>query len=111
MLFVLPFSRASWPLQNFDDVPIIADGDDNRVRLLTAGLIGWRRQVQLPAIPLAGHQRVIFDDRLFKLGHVLLAALYGSREHRFVLRGGIVLRNRGSGGTVEGASPAARRRV
>jgi len=44
--------------------------------------------MQLSAVPLAGHERIVFDNRLLELGHVLLATLDGRcaaifREHPF----------------------------
>ena len=98
-------------LINVHHVPILPDGNHNRVALLAASLIGRGRNVQLAAVPFAGHERVVLDDRLLKRGHVALSGLDGGGEHGFVLGGGVVLRDHGGCRAVEGAGAAARRRV
>ena len=50
--------------------------------------------MQLTAVPLARHQRVVFDNGLLKGRHVALSGLHGGRNHRFVLDCHIVLRDR-----------------
>jgi len=88
---------------------IAAYHDNDRISFLTPALIGRRGQMQLSTVPFAGHQRVVFDNRLLELHHVLLATLDGRREHGFVLHGGVVLRDhRGSGAIECTGSPAWR---
>ena len=92
-------------------VPILPDRDHDRVALLAAGLIGGWRNVELAAVPFARHQRVVFDDRLLKRGHVALSGLDGGGEYGLVLGGGGVLGDYGGRRAVEGAGAAARRGV
>ena len=47
--------RSCWPLRHLDDMPIAAYHDNDRVSLLAAALIGRWGQMQLSAVPLAGH--------------------------------------------------------
>src|SRR6267142_3863351 len=90
---------------------IAAYHDNDRVSFLNPALIGRWGKMQLSAVPLAGHQRVVFDNRLLELNHVLLAALDGRREHRLVLHGGVVLRDHRGGGAIECAGSSAWRGV
>ena len=99
------------PLINLHHVPVVPDRNNNRIALLPARLIRRRRQVQLPAVPFAGQQRVVLDDRLLEHGHVALAHLDGGGDHGLVLNGGVVLGDHGGRRTVVGAGAAARRRV
>ncbi len=92
-------------------MPVAAYHDNDRVSFLAAALIGRWGQMQLSAVPLAGHQRVVFDNRLLELHHVLLATLDGRREHRFVLHGGDVLRDHRGSGAIECTGSSAWRGV
>src|SRR6267142_1910887 len=90
---------------------IAAYHDNDRVSFLNPALIGRWGKMQLSAVPLAGHQRVVFDNRLLELDHVLLATLDGRREHGLVLHGGVVLCDSSRGRAIECAGSAARRGV
>src|SRR6266850_5950838 len=89
--------RSRWPLRHLDDMPVAANHDNDRVSFLAAALIGRWGQMQLSAVPLARHQRVVLDDRLLELNHVLLATFDGRREHRLVLHGRVILRDHRGG--------------
>src|SRR5664280_360163 len=98
-------------LRDLDDMKVAANLDYDGVGFRTTALIGRGCQVQLPTVPLAGHQRIVLDDRLLKCSHVALTGFNRGSEHCLILNGGVVLGDSGSRGTIKRARPAARCRI
>ena len=71
---------------NVNDMTIGSNRYNERIGLLSlTSVVGGA--MELPAIPFARHQRIVFDDGLFEHGHVALTGLNGGSDHRLVLLG------------------------